>query len=316
MKPPAAPHRPGYDAMADLRPLALDGCNAVNGAVVLVLWAAGALHDQPRLWWATAATLVCQICAAHFSTALAFQWLARRCGARIQAATASAPREHVAAEVLQTVLGFGLVLAPLLATAATNSSLGRPTALTWDLRSAMPGFAVDWPAPLQAALYGGAVVVGAALADAYNYWKHRAFHHELLWPLHKHHHAHRNPSALTGYAISPAYSLATFWPLLLTAWPAMRFWVPMYAPFLAFYLLLNHYLHCGYILEALEGPLAPLCIMTSAWHNTHHERGRRGWDAKDQTFGEMTTLWDHWMGTHPHADSRAAAGGAGTEKGS
>ena len=47
-----------------------------------------------------------------------------------------------------------------------------------------------------------------------------------------------------------------------------------------------------------------------------YERGRRGWDAKDQTFGEMTTLWDHWMGTHPHADSRAAAGGAGTEKGS
>ena len=41
--------------------------------------------------------------------------------------------------------------------------------------------------------------------------------------------------------------------------------------------------------------------MTSAWHNTHHSRGRKGFHQLDQTFGEMTVWWDLWMGTYPAA---------------
>ena len=96
------------------------------------------------------------------------------------------------------------------------------------------------------------LLAGAILADAYNYWKHRLFHTSLLWPWHKYHHSHRNPSALAGYAISPVFGLATFWPIALGAVPEVNYYTPMYLGFVGFYLLLNHYLHCGYVILWLE----------------------------------------------------------------
>lgn len=97
------------------------------------------------------------------------------------------------------------------------------------------------------------------------------------------------------------YGLATFWPLIIFATPSLPMYGPVNVGVVVFYLLLNHYLHCGYVIPALEAVLAPCYVMTSAWHNTHHNRGRRGFFAKDQTFSEMLTVWDILMGTYPEA---------------
>jgi sterol desaturase/sphingolipid hydroxylase (fatty acid hydroxylase superfamily) len=65
-----------------------------------------------------------------------------------------------------------------------------------------------------------------------------------------------------------------------------------------FYGLLNHYLHCGYTIGKLEAVLSPVFVMSSKWHNVHHQKGRVGWSARDQTFGEMFTIWDRICGTY------------------
>ncbi len=315
-------HRPGYDAFAALRPLARDRVNAVNALVLLALWGAGPLlHDHPAVWLRAAARWAGVALCVHLATAAAFQALAARLGHKIQA-DPSAQKEYVREEIVQTVFGFAGVLGPLLAWAAANAELGRPTAFKDNVDACLPAALRrgDGGGPWQVLAYTAVTVVGAVAADAYNYWKHRLFHAELLWPWHKHHHAHRNPSALTGYAISPVYSVATFWPLALTALPEAGFWAPVYVPYICFYFGLNHYLHCGYVLPWVEAVLGPWGIMTSAYHNTHHNRGRRGFSEKDQTFGEMTTWWDIALGTHPGAleaklAQRERRGGAGQVSG-
>merc|ERR1712146_640596 len=94
------------------------------------------------------------------------------------------------------------------------------------------------------------MVAGLLVADAYNYWKHRAFHHKALWAFHKVHHFLHNPSALAGYAISPMYGFATFLPVYLFVLPELGLYLPVQWPALLFYFLLNHYLHCGYAVPA------------------------------------------------------------------
>ena len=298
------------DAMRELRPLAADRFNAVNIAVVAGLWAAGTMNEDPALWFAAAKRLLVQVLAINFGTAIPFQVMARAGGKLIQS-SASAPREHVLEEVLQTVFGFGLVLAPLLAWPVANAHLGRPSPVVSTLADCFPPPVSSWPTPLLGVLYAVMMAVAWMGIDAYNYWKHRLFHSHLLWSWHKHHHSHRNPSALAGYAISPVYGLATFWPIALLALPWSTITIggwpvglhqQAWAGVVGFYMLLNHYLHCGYVIEWFEAPLAPLGIMTSKWHNTHHNRGRRGWHQGDQTFGEVTVWWDRWMGTCPHGE--------------
>ena len=96
----------------------------------------------------------------------------------------------------------------------------------------------------------------------------------------------RSPRAPAGVAAAPLVA-----GVALTALPEAGFWAPVYVPYICFYFGLNHYLHCGYVLPWVEAVLGPWGIMTSAYHNTHHNRGRRGFFEKDQTFGEMTTWW-------------------------
>jgi sterol desaturase/sphingolipid hydroxylase (fatty acid hydroxylase superfamily) len=67
---------------------------------------------------------------------------------------------------------------------------------------------------------------------------------------------------------------STFLPIYLFSFPAVGLYMPIHWPVLLFYFLLNHYLHCGYVLPLLEWILSPLMIMTSEWHNVHHEKGR------------------------------------------
>ena len=165
-------HRPGYDAVADLRPLAFDAVNLVNATVVACLWLAGMWHDQTSQWYYHCVVLVHKILALHLTTALLFQLLARLTGKLIQTSH-KAPREAVREELLQTLIGFAMVVAPLQAWASTNATLGRPTAYMYDVAECVPMFARAWPAWQQKALYALSLLVGAVLADAYNYWKHR-----------------------------------------------------------------------------------------------------------------------------------------------
>lgn len=70
------------------------------------------------------------------------------------------------------------------------------------------------------------------------------------------------------------FGFATFLPIYLFTLPELGLYVPLHGPLLIFYFLLNHYLHCGYVIPAIEKILHPCYIMTSQWHNVHHEKGR------------------------------------------
>jgi lathosterol oxidase len=209
-------------------------------------------------------------------------------------------------EVADTLFGFGVVVGAMVAWPLANHKLGYETALQSSLDECVPDLmlapfvAKESPNYRTAQLAGYMVkmTVGFFAADAYNYWKHRSFHATFLWPFHKVHHSHHNPSAMAGFAIEPLFGFVTFVPIYLFACPSLGLYLPMHWPLLVFYIILNHYLHCGYVIPALERILAPMQIMTSAWHNVHHEKGRVGFNYNAQTFGEMLTVWDRWMGTH------------------
>ena len=57
-------------------------------------------------------------------------------------------------------------------------------------------------------------------------------------------------------------------------WLARGRYPAIHWPVLVFYFFLNHYLHCGFVVPAIEAVLAPCYIMTSKWHNVHHEKGQ------------------------------------------
>lgn len=207
-------------------------------------------------------------------------------------------------ELSDTVVGFGVVVGAMMAWPVANYNLGLETALRDNLDDCVPElpfFQRGTPAYeyAQIAYYIVKMVGGLLVADAYNYWKHRFFHHKALWAFHKVHHSHHNPSAFGGYAVSPAFGFATFWPVYLFVFPELGLYPPLHWPVLLFYLGLNHYLHCGYVVPAIEMILSPFFIMTSKWHNVHHEKGRVGFDYKPQTFGEMFSIWDIYCGTYP-----------------
>eukprot|EP01062_Namystynia_karyoxenos_P029067 TRINITY_DN21911_c0_g1_i2.p1 TRINITY_DN21911_c0_g1~~TRINITY_DN21911_c0_g1_i2.p1 ORF type:complete len:358 (+),score=141.52 TRINITY_DN21911_c0_g1_i2:86-1075(+) len=304
--------RPGYDAVRELRPTALDWVNCVNALIIAAVWAAGLAHADPELWLRTAGWCCLALAVVQFATALPFQFVASRCGRLIQTSPTAQP-EYVWEELKQTVVGYVLVVGPIIAWPATNARMGRPTALSWDLDycvsdvlpAALPAAGLPWAAKV--AVYLAAKLLPAVLiADAYNYWKHRLFHTKLLWPFHKYHHSHRNPSALAGYAVSPAFGFATFAPVYAYGVPGLGMWAPATYGFLLFYLFVNHYIHCGFVIDPVERLFAPCWVMTSAWHNTHHNRGRVGFYERDQTFAEMLSLWDYLLGTYPQgAHARA-----------
>lgn len=272
----------------------------INYGIVLGLASGGFFHETPRVWYECATKAFIFITFGCFFTQLAFQVVASRVGRLIQTSDKAQP-EHVLSEVRDTVLGTGIVVGCLAAWPMARYRNGHPIAL----RDSLEECGVYNSVPL----YLLKAVVGLLFADFYNYWKHRAFHHKLLWPFHKIHHAHHNPSALAGYAVSPAYGLATFFPVVLFSYPELGLYLPVHWPLLLFYLLLNHYLHCGYVIEPLERVLAPFGVMTSAWHNVHHEKGRVGFNYKAQTFGEMFTFWDLAMGTYPQGHYLHAGSG-------
>lgn len=73
--------------------------------------------------------------------------------------------------------------------------------------------------------------------------------------------------------------------------PYVNLYGPIHGTYLAFWIALNLYMHCGYYIPIIENTLPLLYIDTSEWHNLHH-------NLKTVHFGEMLILWDLIMGTH------------------
>ena len=112
--------------------------------------------------------------------------------------------------------------------------------------------------------------VGIAGADIWLYAKHRSLHHRFLYQIHKTHHQFHSPTAFAGFAIHPIEAVWTFFPIVL--WTPVYHWIPLVFSGVAFFLLFNCYLHCGYTFETLEILLPIGFFNSSAFHNVHHEK--------------------------------------------
>lgn len=272
-----------------IRPVTHNEAKVCNFLLCVVCAASGFLFEDPRLYFTCMAKAFVILLFGALGTAAIFQLIARSVGTLIQTSPNAQPA-RIGDEIKDTVFGFAWIISTMAAWPMARAALGYETALRGDLADCAPGGS--------AVLYMLKAIIGLLVSDAYNYWKHRLFHHRYIWAFHKTHHSHHNPTALGGFAICPAYGFATFWPVYLFCLPSLGLYLPLHWPILVFYGLLNHYLHCGYVIKPLEKLMSPFYVMTSGWHNVHHEKGRMGYNYKPQTFGEMFTIWDILMGTH------------------
>lgn len=291
-----------------IRPLNAEEAEFADKCIGVVLVASGMFHSSPKEYYTLLPKALFWVMAVQIGTACICQKIFSTCGRLIQTSP-NAQKEHVKKELIDTFWGMGLVVASAFAWLFANIHAGKPTGFTkptvdgYELNTLddcfpfIPGFAA-LPDAAKVALYIVKIVVVLLAADFYNYWKHRAFHDKWLWSFHKSHHAHHNPSALGGYAVSILYGLTTFGPMYFFVLPIAGMYLPLHAPPLVFFYFLNHYLHCGYTVDALERMLQPFYIISSAWHNYHHEKGRQGVEYKEQTFSEMFIFWDLYYGTH------------------
>lgn len=278
-----------------LRPPTHEQANVINWMILIVLLGSGLFHHSPSMFYRMWVYCFFVAMTLFFTTALLSQKLFARYGVKIQTSPTAQP-EHVRQELIDTFWGFGLVVASVAAWPVANATLGIPTAVRPTLAECAP-FGTSYA--VQIVSYLCKAVAGLLLVDAYNYWKHRAFHTKWLWSFHKTHHYHHNPSAIGGYAVDVCYGFFTFGPAYLFVFPQCGLYLPLHWPLIAFYFLLNHYLHSGYVVPLIERVLRPAYVITSAWHNTHHEKGRPGSDYKDQTFSELFIFWDLLCGTYP-----------------
>lgn len=155
---------------------------------------------------------------------------------------------------------------------------GEPTGLFWSLEEqgrSLPGYMAGF-------------LVGIPAADAWLYLKHRLLHTKYLWVFHAHHHTFRNPTAFGGFAVGPLEALWTFAPIGL--WAHAPHWIPVFAPSLILFAVLNCYLHCGFSFAWAERLLPALLLNSSCFHNVHHEK-------VCVHFGEISSFWDYVCGT-------------------
>eukprot|EP00039_Didymoeca_costata_P020245 m.340589 g.340589 ORF g.340589 m.340589 type:complete len:308 (-) comp19400_c0_seq1:35-958(-) len=288
-------------------PVSQNTARVVEAILIVTQLAAGFLHSQPAVWGRALVDSFLMLTLGTFLAAGVLQVICYVLGKAglaylIQTQDNAQPTLY-RKEITDTLYGFGLVVAPMMAWPLANHRLGMETALRGNLSDCVIEMSfVEKGSQLEYALqftyYLIKMTIGLFAADAFNYWKHRYFHHPILWAFHKTHHSHHNPSCFAGYAVSPMYAFATFFPVYFFAYPELGLYVPIHWPLLVFYLFLNFYLHCGYVIRPIEAVLSPLYVMSSEWHNVHHEKGRVGFNYKPQTFGEMLLIWDLWMGTH------------------
>lgn len=240
--------------------------------VPILLTAVGYLSWDPELFLRNVGTAFIWLSVFNIAGSLVTQLLARLLGGRIQE---DRGKDLTLQAIFESERAL-YVVACLAAWPMTREAVGLPTAFKATLAEASWGGS--------AALYLLKVAGGLMAADAWNYWKHRTLHNRALWAIHATHHKFRDPTAFVGFAIHPVEALATFFPILFVCMPQLYLWMPLHAPFIIGFIVLNFYLHCGYSVEVIERFLPRAFINTSVFHNKHH--------AKTVThFGEMLSLW-------------------------
>jgi sterol desaturase/sphingolipid hydroxylase (fatty acid hydroxylase superfamily) len=243
----------------------------VDSAVIPALVVIGLFHPRDPLLWLNSFVMSFSVLIIGILTSAALFYLATsQIGSRIQ----SVKRPMICQE-LDVLIRSMLVAASFAAWPVTQSRLGEPTGLVWDLQEIGVG---SWTMLMQS-------LAGVVVLDAYLYWKHRLLHTRLFFPFHQDHHRFHDPTPFAALAVGPLESVLTYWPSILLCWPAAIHWGPFYVSINLFFIVLNFYLHSGVTLPLLENILLRLGFNSSAHHNTHHSH-------RVVNFGEPMILWD------------------------
>ncbi len=264
--------------------------HVIDTALPLVLLALGLLCWDPWVWYTSFAMLFAALCVAILGGAGIVHLLSMRIGTRIQGERRKPP--PIGREAFESARAMW-VMATLAAWPIAMWRTGRPTGMVFDLSE--QGIAV-WQIVLQ-------TLLGLVVIDAWLYWKHRLLHTQLLFGFHRQHHAFRDPTPFSGFAVAPFEALATFWPVTLICIPQATHWAPLYVLLVGGFVLLNFYLHCGVRVALLEATLPHAWLNTSAYHNIHHSHA-------NANFGEASFLWDRLCKTRlqdrPHVKALPA----------
>ncbi|MCC6523199.1 MAG: sterol desaturase family protein [Polyangiaceae bacterium] len=249
-----------------------DWASWVDRAVLLGLTAAGLLSaDGPAPFYAALGLAFGGLAGGVLGGAALVTLLGERSGRRLQGPRRGSARRLAGAR--DTAIAMW-VAAALLAWPLARVLVGKPIGLVWTVPDV--GTALRLSAQTVASLF---------VLDAWLYWKHRLLHTRWLFPLHRAHHAYRDPNGFSSFAVGPVEALATFWPIVLLAVPEATHWAPLYFPLVVAFIALNLYLHCGVSVRALEAILPKLLLNTSVFHNRHHANAAA-------SFSEAFTVWD------------------------
>jgi len=130
-------------------------------------------------------------------------------------------------------------------------------------------------------------------ADAWTYFKHYCLH-KYFFVLHKEHHAFHDPTPLAGFSLGFAESIWTFGlglQYLIPISPFGKLWIPLHFGQIFGFMILNLYLHSGFLIPIVETILPCFLINTSSFHNIHHEKTH-------VNYAEVSPFWDYMLGTY------------------
>ncbi|MFZ3035598.1 MAG: sterol desaturase family protein [Parvibaculum sp.] len=144
-----------------------------------------------------------------------------------------------------------------------------------------------------------AFVISFFALDGLIYGQHVVFHRfEILWRMHKVHHADPDLDVTTAVRFHPLEILIS---LFIKAAAILALGVPPLAV-IAFEVLLNGtamFNHANLKLGATANRILSLFIVTPDMHRVHHATD---YDAQNLNFGFNLSLWDRVFGTYRHAD--------------
>lgn len=162
-------------------------------------------------------------------------------------------------------------------------------------------FAITTGRPLGAELLDGFGPLGSQplwvqtvellfLADLIDYWTHRLFHSQRLWPFHAVHHSPEEMSWLSSSRVHPINDLVTrtcqVFPLLLLGFSPRG--IILIVPYIAFYVIFLH--------SNIRWDFGPFrwVLVSPAYHRWHHTTDR---EAIDRNFAGIFPIWDILFGT-------------------
>ena len=144
-----------------------------------------------------------------------------------------------------------------------------------------------------------AFIISLFALDGLIYGQHVIFHRfEILWRMHKVHHADPDLDVTTAVRFHPLEILIS---VFIKAAAILALGVPPLAV-IAFEVLLNGtamFNHANLKLGATANRILSLFIVTPDMHRVHHATD---YDAQNQNFGFNLSLWDRVFGTYRHAD--------------